>query len=140
MDQMSTAEQETTVEEFVGHWRSAHEKISSSDSGCHFRHYIAASDDVELLTLHVESLNIAGRRGIPLAQWKHSLTTLLEKILGNILTNKLRTICLLEADFKWWLKLIYARGMMSDISCSNLIPAEQFATTGRTAIDGVMAN
>jgi hypothetical protein len=29
--------------------------------------------------------------------------------------------------------------MMSDIRCSNLIPAKRFATTGRTAIDGVMA-
>jgi hypothetical protein len=139
MDQLTTAESDATVEEFISHWRSAREKTSSSDSGRHFGHYIAASDDVELSTLHVESLNIASRRGIPLARWRHSLTILLEKVLGNILVDKLRAICLLEADFNWWLKLIYARRMMSDIRNSNLIPAEQFATTGKTAIDGVMA-
>jgi hypothetical protein len=93
MDQFSTAELDATVAEFIAHWRSAREKTSSSDSGRHFGHYIAASDDVELSTLHVESLNIASRRGIPLARWKHSLTVLLEKVLGNILVDKLRAIC-----------------------------------------------
>jgi hypothetical protein len=57
MDEMSTAERDATVEEFIAHWHSAQEKTSSSDSGRHFGHYIAASDDVELSTLHVESLN-----------------------------------------------------------------------------------
>jgi hypothetical protein len=95
---------------------------------------------VELATLHVESLNIAARCGIPLNCWRHSLTILLKKILGNILVDKkLRAICLLEADFNWWLKLIYVRRMMSDIRRSNMIPAKQFATTGRTAIDRVLA-
>eukprot|EP00956_Cyclotella_meneghiniana_P019224 scaffold32771_cov65-Cyclotella_meneghiniana.AAC.1 len=139
MDQMTTSERDATVEEFIDHWHSAREQTSSSDSGRHFGHYIAASDDRELTTLHVESLNIAGRRGIPLARWKHSLTVLLEKIHGNNLVDKLRAICLLEADFNWWLKLIYARRMMSDVRRNNQIPVEQFATTGRTAIDGVMA-
>jgi hypothetical protein len=36
-------------------------------------------------------------------------------------------------------KLIYAWRMMCDICRSNMIPAEQFATTVRTAIYGVMA-
>jgi hypothetical protein len=134
-----TAERDATVEKFIAHWRPAREKTSFSDSDCHFGHYIAASDDMELATLHVESLNIAARRGIPLNCWRHSLTILLEKILGNILVDKLCAICLLEAYFNWWLKLIYARRMMSDIRRSNMIPAEQFATTGRTAIDRVLA-
>jgi hypothetical protein len=58
--------------------------------------------------LHVESLNIAGLRGVPLERWRSGLTVLLEKVLGNILVDKLRAICLLEADFNWWLKLIFA--------------------------------
>jgi hypothetical protein len=56
-----------------------------------------------------------------------------------LVDKKLRAICLLEADFNWWLKLIYVRRMMSDIRRSNMIPAKQFATTGRTAIDRVLA-
>jgi hypothetical protein len=108
MDGMSTAERDARVEEFIDHWHTARDKTSSSDSGRHFGHYIATSDNRELSTLHVESLNLAGHRRIPLACWKHSLTVLLEKILGNNRVDKLRAICLLEADFGWWLNLIYA--------------------------------
>ena len=48
-----------TVEDFIDFWRSAREETSSSDSGRHFGHYIAASDDPYLAILHVESMNIS---------------------------------------------------------------------------------
>jgi hypothetical protein len=127
-----------TVEEFIDFWHSANQRTASSDSGRHFGHYIAASDDPEVALLHVESLNIASARGLPLDRWKSGLTVLIEKVAGNIFVDKLRAICLLEADFNWWLKLIFARRMMEDIRAHNMIPVEQIATTGRSAIDGAM--
>jgi hypothetical protein len=33
----------------------------------------------------------------------------LEKILGIVFVHKLRAICLLEADFNWWNKLIFCK-------------------------------
>ena len=34
---------------------------------------------------------------------------LLEKIIGNNFVHKLRAICLLEADFNWMNKMIFAK-------------------------------
>ena len=97
-----------TIEEYVEFWKSAKEQTSPSDSGRHFSHYAAASHNPEVAELHVGSLNAAATRGLPLNQWRSAVIVLLEKVMDNILVDKLRAICLLEADFNWWLKLIYA--------------------------------
>jgi hypothetical protein len=66
------------------------------------------------------------------------VTVLLEKELGNIYIGKLRAICLLEGDFNWFLKLTFSKRMMSHMQANEMIPAEQIATKGRVAIDGVL--
>lgn len=137
-DTSTIAPARVTVEDFTDYWHSAREKTSSSDSGRHFGHYIAASDDPELAILHTESLNISARHGTPLDRWKGALTVLLEKVMGNILIEKLRAICLLEADFNWWLKMTFARKMMGDIRRQGHIPIEQCATAGKSPTDGTL--
>ncbi len=62
-----------------------------------------------------------------LARWGKGLTVLLEKILGNVFVHKLRAICLLEADFNWWNKLIFAKQMMKQAVQEGSIPQECFA-------------
>jgi hypothetical protein len=52
--------------------------------------------------------------------------------MGNVFVHKLRAICLLEADFNWWNKLIFARRMMQQAILDRWIPQEVFAK--RTAI------
>jgi hypothetical protein len=52
---------------------------------------------------------------------------LLEKILENVFVHKLRAICLLEADFNWWNKLIFAKQMMKQVVQEGSIPQECFA-------------
>jgi hypothetical protein len=52
------------------------------------------------------------RNGVALARWGKGLTVLLEKIIGNVFVHKLSTICLPDADFNWWNKLIFAKRMM----------------------------
>jgi hypothetical protein len=55
------------------------------------------------------------------------LTVLLEKIIGNVFAHKLRAICLLEANFNWWNKLIFAKRMMHQAVCDGSIPQKCFA-------------
>ncbi len=53
---------------------------------------------------------------------------ILEKIVGNVFVHKLRAICLLEANFNWWNKLIFAKGMMQQAIHAGAIPQECFAS------------
>jgi hypothetical protein len=64
---------------------------------------------------------------VSLAQWGKGLTALLEKIIGKVFLRKLRTICLLKANFNWWNKLIFAKRMMQQAIQEGSIPQECFA-------------
>ena len=75
-------------------------------------HYKAASFDYALSALHAAKLSECAKRGLPLARWSYGVTVLLEKIMGNTFVHRLRAICLFEADFNWWNKLVFARRMM----------------------------
>ena len=71
--------------------------------GARFKHHKGAQ-----LAPHVTKLNIALETGLPLGQWVHGLTGLLEKEFGAIYLDKLRATCLIEADFSWFQKLIFS--------------------------------
>ena len=102
-------QQAVTPTEFTTFWTSAKESTSSSKSGRHFGHYRAICHDPALVELHVRNINQAASRGLPLTRWKQGVTVLLEKTAGNNNLEKLRAICLLEADFNWWLKVTDAQ-------------------------------
>ena len=116
-----------TPEDFQQFWQHARESTGSSYSGLHFGHYKAASFCPDLSLLHAAKLSICARNGVSLARWGRGLTVLLEKILGNVFVHKLRAICLLEADFNWWNKLIFAKRMMQQAIRDGSIPQECFA-------------
>ncbi len=116
-----------TPEDYKLFWWSSKEQTGSSYSGLHFGHYIAAPHHPVLSLLHAETLSICARNGVSLARWRKGLTILLEKILRNIFVHKLRTFCLLEADFNWWNKLIFAKRMMQQAILDGHIPQECFA-------------
>ena len=116
-----------TPEDFQQFWQHARERTGSSYSGLHFGHYIAASFCPDLALLHAAKLTICAKNGVSLARWGMGLTVLLEKILGNVFVHKLRAICLLEADFNWWNKLIFAKRMMHQAIADGSIPQECFA-------------
>ena len=48
--------------------------------------------------------------GVSLVWWGIGVIVLLETIAGSNFVHKLRTICLFEADFNWWNKLISPGG------------------------------
>ena len=82
---------------------------------------------MELSALHAKILSLCAKMGIPLARWGRGLTILLEKIMGNNYIHRLRAICLFEADFNWWNKLIFARRMMKLAGEKGCIPDDLFA-------------
>ena len=66
------------------------------------------------------------------------MTVLLEKVCGYNYVHKLRAISLLEADFNWWNKLVFAKRMISSARASNMILEENFAKKGSSCNDAVM--
>ena len=94
------------VKNFQYYWQWANEHVPSSYSDLHFGYYKAASIVHDLLVLHAAKLSECTKHGLPLAQWSLGVMVLLEKIMGNTFINKLQAICLFEADFNWWNKLI----------------------------------
>ena len=72
-----------TTEDFHSFWDTAKESSSSSKSGRHFGHYKAACSDPTLVSLHVDNINLAANRGMPLSGWNKGVTVLLEKVAGN---------------------------------------------------------
>ena len=71
-------------------------------------------------------------------RWGHSLTVLLEKEFGNIYIEKMQAICLMEADFNWLNKLVFAKRMMNQAYDAGLVPDEQFAKANTQASYGVL--
>jgi hypothetical protein len=138
MDELPENNNEVTATDFLSFWTTSREKTSSSKSGRHFGHYRAACNDPDLVNLHVENINLAATMGTPLTRWKQGVTVLLEKVAGNIHIDKLRAICLLEADFNWWLKVIFAKRMVHRMTSQQIMPIEQGATSGKTTIDSSM--
>jgi hypothetical protein len=59
-----------------------------------------------------------------MSRWGKGFTVLLEKIMGNVFVHKLHAICLLEAAFNWWNKLIFAKRMMQQASEAGSMPQE----------------
>jgi hypothetical protein len=93
--------------------------------GLHFGHH-AASFCNDLSALHASKLSLVAQKGVPLSRWKHGLMVLLEKIVGNVFVHKLHAISLLEADFNWWNKLVFAKRMMQQAMSDGSIPQECF--------------
>ena len=135
LEQYPMNTQAVTSKDFTTFWSSAKESTSSSKSGSHFGHYKAITHDPVLVNIHVTNINLATTRGEPLTRWCEGVNVLLEKVAGNSHIDKLRAICLLEADFNWWLKIIFARRMMSHMAMTEKLPPEQGATKGRTPLD-----
>ena len=74
----------------------------------YFGHSVAQAFSQYMTRLKVMQLNIVFKMGAPLDCWLHGLTVMLKKEKGNINIEKLRAICLFEADLNWVLKIVYA--------------------------------
>ena len=90
----------------------------------HFSHLKTAAGCDYLTFLYVWKVNSALSTGDPLARWSKSLVVLLEKDFGSILSEKLRSIILFEADFNWLQKIVFSNRMSKLARKHNLIPQE----------------
>ncbi len=88
--------------------------------------------------MHVAYLTACARKGIPLKRWGVGLMVLLKKIIGNNFVHKLLAICLLEADFNWMNKMIFANWMIGMALERKLIPGECFSKRGSNCIRAMM--
>jgi hypothetical protein len=127
-----------STEDFQYFWSRADETIQSSYSHIHFGHYKAIARDKYLSALQAAKLSLAAKTGIPMERWGHSLTVLLEKEFGNIYIDKMRAICLMEADFNWLNKLVFAKRMMDQAYDAGIVPVEQFARRGVQSAHGAL--
>jgi hypothetical protein len=114
-------------QDFQDFWLHAREKTESSKSLLRFGHYCAAAHDKVVSQLHTSSLNAIYACGVAPARWRGALTVLLEKVLNIQLVEILHAICLLEADFNWLNKLIFAHRLERFCQKQGLVPPEQFA-------------
>ncbi len=124
--------------DFQGYWQKADESISSSFSHLHFGHYKAASFNKDLSALHAAKLTACGRKEIPLSRWDIGLTVLLEKTRGDNTINIMQEICLLEGDFNYFNKTIYARRMLASARDKSQIPMELSACKGSNCANAVI--
>jgi hypothetical protein len=62
---------------------------------------------------------------------------LLEKVFGNIYRDKMRAICLLEADYNWLNKFVFAKQIFEKTFQGDIILVEQFKKRGSHATEGV---
>ncbi len=111
-----------TMEDFQHFWQTARERTGLSYSGLNFGGYMAASFYPDLSLLHAAKLTICAKNGVSLAQWDKGRTVLLKKIIGNVFVHKLCAICLLEANFNWWNKFIFAKRIMQQAIQESSIP------------------
>jgi hypothetical protein len=116
----------------------ANERISSSFSGITFLHYKAAASHPMLAVMHAAYLMVCACKGVPLACLGIGLTVLLEKVVGNNFVHRLWAICLLEADFNWINKVIFAKQVIGLALENNLIPGKCFSKKGSNCINAVM--
>jgi hypothetical protein len=119
-------------QDFQKWWSTAREATESSKSRLHFGRYKAGASDKVISQLHATSLNTIREIGVAPDRWRQSITVLLEKVFGVRLIDKLRAICLLEADFNWLNKLIFAHRLEQHCRKHGLVPAEQFAKSCTT--------
>jgi hypothetical protein len=113
----ATVNEEITLEDFKDAMRRWKESTSTSPSGRHLGHYISLltkiGDDTDelgekILCLHHKMLLIAQYRGQPFERWKSEVEIMLEKEPGDPKIDRLRIICLYEADYNLFLKIMWA--------------------------------
>jgi hypothetical protein len=126
-----------TTSNFQEYWQKANEKISSF-SRLHFGHYKATSFSPCNSSLHAAKLTACSRMGVPLKRWTVGLIVFLKKTRGNNFINKMRTICLLEANFNYFNKTVFACQMMTLAQETGQIPIECFAKKGSNCNNAVI--
>jgi hypothetical protein len=97
------------------------ETTSTSPSSRHLGHYISLlkligdeTDEISdrILHLHHTMLQLAQQQCQPFEQWKTETEVMLEKDKGDPKIDQLHIICLYEADYNLFLKIMWAHQLV----------------------------
>ena len=126
------------VQKGFGKWK---ESTSTSPSGRHLGHYKAIIQHPILLECLTKFLSIAISRGLSISRWQNAINIMLEKDPGRPTINRLRIIHLFEADFNFFLKIMWGYRLVHRAKDYNMINTGQYGSVpGKTAIELVMLN
>ncbi len=115
------------------------ESTSTSPSGRHLGFYKATLNMGKVTEDFCEMLNIVIRAGLIPSRWCKAVSVLLEKDPGKPNINRLRVIHLFEADYNLFLKILWARRLVSRGEEYNVFEeAQQGSRPGRKANDAVL--
>jgi hypothetical protein len=135
---INTKISEDDVKKGFGKWKEA---TSTSPSGRHLGHYKAIIQNQVLLECLTKFLSIAIERGISIRRWQHAINIMLEKDPGRPMINRLRIIHLFEADFNFFLKIMWGSRLVHQANDYGMINTGQYGSVpGKMAIELVMLN
>ncbi|KAI2505456.1 hypothetical protein MHU86_8979 [Fragilaria crotonensis] len=115
------------------------ETTSTSPSGRHLGHYKALIRDPILLKCFTQFMHITVNGGLTLRRWCNAVNILIEKDPGQPKITRLRIIHLFEADFNFFLKLIWgSRLVKRAVSMKLLNDGQHGSIPQRKATDPIM--
>ena len=110
-DPVHTMQTDMTVEDSIEIFSGTKESTSSSPSGIHYGHYIAACENELLAAVNHIFMLTPFKVGRPLTRWVNSLHCMIQKMKLAYVT-KLRIVQLYEADFNTMLKFLLGYKLM----------------------------
>jgi hypothetical protein len=124
-----------TPEDFKIFWKKVGEFTSSSMSGVHYGHYMAAIKCNISTKILAQQLTVVAQSGIPPESRSIGLQVMLEKITGVCLAKKLRAIQVYEADFNCYNQFIFRKAAMELLNSIGYTPEELFSQKWSTSKD-----
>ena len=106
--------------------------------GIHYGHYKACSHSDLLSDIQALKISLVTRTRAAPERWSRGLNVMLEKLAGMALVTKLRATLLMEADFNFHNRIIFAKMMLDNARAHDLIPTEIYSEKGRTAEDALL--
>ena len=104
-----------TKEDYQYFWQRIRERTSSSFSGIHYGHYKACSHLNLLSEIHDLKISLISKTRATPEQWSCDLNVMLEKLAGVALVTKLRATLLMEADFNFHNRIVFAKRMLDNL-------------------------
>jgi hypothetical protein len=130
---------EITIEEWNKGFRQWRETTSTSPSGRHLGIYKALLSNKAISENLCEMLNIVIRLELIPTRWCKAISVLIEKDPGSPCVNRLRMIHLFEADYNFFLKLMWASRLVHRGEDTNQFGLQQYGSRSRlSALDPSM--
>ena len=126
-----TTSMKRTPDEFKRSWKAMKEKTGTHS--IHFGHFIAACKHDHTLLVHYIMAEIPFRTGHSPRRWQQATNVMILKKSGLFDIERLRTLCLFQADFNHNNKFLGSQLMKHSVS-NDMIAHEQFSITGKKSI------